>query len=96
MSSAYFSLTSTMGQSSPLGTISSTSFDLNTGFWQTLLFAMVGDVNGDDDVDLEDVITALQIVTGQNPTAIVKQADMDGDGKIGLIEAIAILNKLAE
>lgn len=96
MSSASFSLTSTTGQSSPLGTISSTSFTLDTGFWNTLLLAIIGDVNGDGDVDLQDVITALQITTGQSPATVFKNADADGDGKIGLSETLHILRKLGE
>lgn len=96
ISSASFSLTSTTGQSSPLGAISSTSFTLDTGFWNTLLLAIIGDVNGDGDVDLQDVITALQITTGQSPATVIKNADADGDGKIGLGEALHILRKLGE
>lgn len=96
MSSTNFNLTATLGQSSSLGETSSASFNLDSGFWHTLLHTMIGDVNGDGDIDLEDVITALQVTTGQSPATIMKQADMDGDGKIGLIEAIAILNKHRE
>ena len=53
-----------------------------------------GDVNGDDNIDLGDVITALQIITGQSPATYRQQADMDSDGKIGIVEAIAILKLL--
>lgn len=94
MSSANFSLTATLGQSSPLGETSSTSFNLDSGFWNTLLHTMVGDVNGDGDIDLEDVITALQVTTGQSPATIMQQADMDGDGKIGIVEALMLLKQL--
>ena len=53
-----------------------------------------GDVNGDGTVSLKDVISALQVVTGQSPDSIMKVADVDGDGRIGLGEAVIILQKL--
>ena len=55
---------------------------------------MIGDVNGDGIIDLQDVITALQITTGQSPATIMEQADMDGDGQIGIIEALLLLKQL--
>lgn len=58
-------------QSSALGNLSSVSYFANTGFWYTLLLTVgIGDVNEDGSVDLEDVITALQVVTGQSPDRI--------------------------
>ena len=53
-----------------------------------------GDVNGDGAVNLKDVISALQVVTGQSPDSIMEVADVDGDGRIGLGEAVIILQKL--
>lgn len=55
-----------------------------------MLLDTIGDVN------LEDVITALQIVTGQSPTTIIKEADADSDSKIRRSEALHILRKLGE
>lgn len=95
MSSTNYALMSTQGQSSPLGSASSDNFTADTGFWFTLLLVIVGDVNGDGVMNLEDVISALQVVTGQTPDSIVKEADADGDGKIGVGEAIMILHKLS-
>lgn len=96
MSSANYSLVSTFGQSSPPGNASGTSHIIDSGFWYTILLDIVGDVNGDGSVNLEDVITSLQVVTGQTPTSIIKEADADGDGKIGLSETLHILRKLGE
>lgn len=94
MSSTNFALVSTLGQSSPPGTITSDNFSIDTGFWYTLLLTIVGDVNGDGVMNLKDVISALQVVTKQTPEAIMLEADGDGDGKIGVAEAIMILRKL--
>lgn len=96
MSSTNYHLISTSGQSSPLGSTSSGGYIINSGFWYTMLLGTIGDVNGDGDVNLEDVIAALQIVTGQFPATIIKEADANGDGKIGLSEALYILRKLGE
>jgi len=95
ISSANFNLVSTIGQSPAVGNSTSSNFKIDTGFWYTLLLVKVGDVNGDGQLNLKDVIRALQIITGQTPDEIMKQADADGDGRIGLGEAIFILNKLS-
>ncbi len=94
MSSDNFSMVSTLGQSSPQGNAASNNFNIDAGFWYTLLLSMVGDVNGDGTVSLKDVITALQAVTGQTVESLYLDADADGDGRIGIAEAIMILRKL--
>ena len=96
MSSASYVLMATVGQESTPGNSSSASYSIDSGFWYTVLLKTIGDVNGDGYVNLEDVIAALQIVTGQSPAAIMKEADTDGDGKIGLSEALHILRKLGQ
>lgn len=95
-SSASYRLHSTIGQSSPLGHSSSSSFSLDTGFWYTLLQTIMGDVNGDGEVNLVDAITALQVITGQSPAEVLQSADVNGDGVIGLGEAIMILREQLE
>jgi hypothetical protein len=95
MSSVNFNLVSTVAQSSPLGYGSSGNYQLDPGYWYTVLIGFViGDINGNGVADLEDVIIALQIVTGQSPASIFVEADVDGDGRIGIIETIMILRKL--
>jgi hypothetical protein len=48
-------------------------------------------------VDIRDAILAMQVVSRITPAQIVhKAADVDGDGKIGLAEAIFILQKVAD
>ena len=76
MSSPSYGLRSTLGQSSPLGSLMSASYQIDQGFWFTLLLTIaVGDVNGDGIVNLGDVITALQVVAGQAPETIIQKAD---------------------
>lgn len=84
MPSENYQLVSTSGQPTPTGNNSSAGFILDAGFWYTMLVTAVGDVYDIGAVNLEDVIAALQVVTGQSTTTIVTEADTDGDGKIGL------------
>jgi hypothetical protein len=57
----------------------------------------MGDLNGDNVINLADAVMALQIMAGKAPTgpANMVPADVNGDGKIGLAEAIYILHKTA-
>ena len=96
MLSDNFNLVSTLGQPGPLGNAASDNYNTDTGFWYTLLLSIVGDINGDGGIDLKDIISALQVMTGQTPDSIVKEADTDGDGRIGIAEAIMIFRKIGD
>lgn len=54
------------------------------------MIAPCGDISNDNDVDLEDLILALQITTGREITPNI-YADCNGDKKIGIAEALEIL-----
>ena len=55
-----------------------------------------GDINQDYTVDLIDATLALQLMAGINPAhAIYKTADVDGDDKVGIEEAVFILEEVA-
>ncbi len=58
-----------------------------------------GDITGDDRVQLDDLITTLQILTGILPAGPVVfhpgKSDINADGRIGLEEAIYILNQVS-
>ena len=58
------------------------------------VIVVAGYINGNGTVSLEDMIIVLQVQTGQTPAAVFPEADVDGDGRIGLAEAIMILHKL--
>ncbi len=53
-----------------------------------------GDMDGDCIVGLKDVILALQVVAGKE-SSVGKDHDLNGDEKIGLAEAVYILQRLA-
>jgi hypothetical protein len=58
-----------------------------------------GDLDGDGDVTLADLIIALQAMSSINPTAIrsdyiLSGVDVNGDNKIGIQEAVYILQKI--
>lgn len=58
-------------------------------------YPMLGDIDGDRSVDLYDAMLALMISAGIQPAQqIVMAADVNGDGKIGLVEALYILQKV--
>jgi len=55
-----------------------------------------GDFNRDGNTDLADAIIALQICTGIKPTvSINKTAEVNGDARIGVEDAIYILQQIA-
>jgi hypothetical protein len=63
----------------------------------TAIFHMVGDVNGNSIIDGADLVLALQSVS-RIPvleTTVYEDADVDGDGKIGLAEVIYISQALS-
>ncbi len=56
-----------------------------------------GDINRNMVIDLADAIVTLQICSGITPaTFFMKEADINGDEKIGIEEAIYILQKISE
>lgn len=76
-------------------TITATATDLagNSGeAVATIMYYEVwpGDVNNDDVIDLTDAILALQVCAGLS-VPVDPRADLDGDGKIGIREAVHAL-----
>ncbi len=58
---------------------------------------MAGDVDGSGTIDLKDVQRVLKVITGEQPASdLYKEADVNGDGKIGNEEALFLLQKKAE
>jgi len=61
------------------------------------LFAKLGDFNNDSNVDLIDAVIALQVMSGMSSATqtLYSRADIIGEGKIGLVDAVYILQKAA-
>ena len=54
-----------------------------------------GDIDGDEDVDLADLLQALQVLAGTPPAArICNDGDADGDGQITMQDVLFILRQL--
>lgn len=52
-----------------------------------------GDANGSYNVDIADVITTINYVTGQNPQPFLfDAADVNGDGTINVLDIVGIIN----
>lgn len=54
-----------------------------------------GDVNRLEGIDLQDAILALQTVVGISSGDVFADADVNGDKRIGIIDAVYILQKVA-
>ena len=58
---------------------------------------LFGDIDDNRSVTLADAILTLQIISGQEPASPpVKKSDVNGDQRIGMENAIYILQKLSE
>jgi hypothetical protein len=54
-----------------------------------------GDVNRLEGIDLQDAILALQTVVGAASEEVFADADVNGDSRIGIIDAVYVLQKVA-
>lgn len=59
------------------------------------LYYLLGDIDYNGETDLADVISALRICSEIYPSALIYKADVDGDGRISLSEAIYIIQIVA-
>ncbi|MDM8540116.1 C13 family peptidase [Desulfococcaceae bacterium HSG9] len=61
-----------------------------------------GNLTDDSQLDLQDAIVALQVMTGNTASGMLRSdyttsgVDIDGDGKVGMAEVIYVLEKTAE
>jgi hypothetical protein len=56
---------------------------------------VMGDMNGDGQVNLTDAILAIQVCVALAPNAIQLTGDVNSDGRIGMEDAIYILQKVS-
>ncbi len=52
-----------------------------------------GDVNGDGDTDISDIVAVINVIAG---TDITTKADVNGDGKVDISDIVAIINIIAK
>jgi alpha-tubulin suppressor-like RCC1 family protein len=70
--------------------------------YESLLPCLPGNISDDPSVDMQDAIIALQVLSGLDVSSVIRTdypisgVDIDGDRKVGLAEAIYILQKLVE
>ncbi len=57
---------------------------------------IIGDINGNEGLDLADVILSLQVTAGIQTGALQRAASVHAEDKIGLSDAVYILNQLAQ
>jgi hypothetical protein len=93
MVSEHYLAGATLGQASAIGPSASAGYAFHAGFWISILTK--GDVNGDGEVDLADLVLSLRVLAGMSASGVHRGADVNGDGHIGLAEAIYILGKAA-
>jgi hypothetical protein len=56
---------------------------------------IIGDTDGSGSVDLKDAVLSLQIAVGVNSGAVIyRDADCNGDGRIGMEDALYVLHQL--
>jgi hypothetical protein len=78
--------------------------EMGTGFGEEVSFmtarALAGDINGDGQVDMADLVLCLQIISEAAPADGIEEgdiridSDVNGDGRIGIEEALYIIQKL--
>ena len=93
MVSGSYGAWSTLGQASAVGPSAGAGYALQAGFWFSILTK--GDVNGDGEVDLADLVLSLRVLVGISAPDVHRGADVNGDDRIGVAEAIYILGKTA-
>lgn len=70
--------------------------DVLTFFQNAPPVVIMGDINGNGGLDLADVILSLQVSSGVQTGALQQAAAVNDDDRIGLEEAIYVLNQVAE
>lgn len=54
-----------------------------------------GDVNGDGEVGIGDIVTVTNVMLGEATDEVVKRADVNHDGEVGIGDIISITNIMA-
>ena len=57
--------------------------------------ALSGDVNGDGQVGIGDIVAVTNVMAGSGGNITEAQADVNGDGQVGIGDIVAITNIMA-
>lgn len=89
-----FHLCGTAGQVA-VGTGSSESFGMNSGFWQEVVFGLRGDANGDGVINIGDVVYLINYLYRGNPPPDPEwTGDANCDGIINIGDVVYLINYL--
>ena len=56
---------------------------------------ILGDVNGDKEIDISDVVAMVNHILGNTPTSFKPQAaDMNNDGNIDISDVVSLVNMI--
>jgi uncharacterized repeat protein (TIGR02543 family) len=73
---------------------SKTSNLMYTATWTEKPAVMLGDVDGDGRITINDAVLTINATFGSDPSGFISEAaDMDGDGRITINDAVLIINK---
>ena len=60
---------------------------------KNLINSSIGNVNGDRDIDISDVVAQANHILGiNNSSFIIENADLNGDGGIDISDVVALVN----
>ena len=60
---------------------------------KNLINSSIGNVNGDRDIDISDVVALSNHIFGiNNSSFIIENADLNGDGDIDISDVVALVN----
>ena len=98
-SSSSYRLISIVGEAAPDGISSDTDYEVGSGFVHMYDLFLgeefeIGDVNGDDVIDLLDLLTVVNHILGTDPLTggALDRADCNGDDTINLLDLISSVN----
>ncbi len=66
------------------------------GYFTYKAVSAYGDVNGDTVVDVADIASIINVMSGGGDNALRSRADVNGDGAIDVADIAAIINKMAQ
>lgn len=78
-------------------TITATCGEVSASCTVTVIPAFeLGDVNGDGETDIADVVTLVKFISGADSSSFVKEvADVNGDGEIDIADVVTLVKRIS-